>query len=195
MSGLEPDQVKTKMKKVKPVIDEALRIPGRPALPSDPSLPSSVVSTRKLATTAGWDAELIYARGITSTPKLVHIYALRMTRRGNAVTATWYAEVVEGKLTWKLSYSGMLGAWISQKGDVKRFPFTLSSDEMKGVLKSEHMTRLLVMDNHYDTIENGDKEKYFIPEREFRAPYVKVRAPRKTKAELIADDEMDMVLG
>ena len=204
MSGagiMEPDHVKGKMKKAKEVVSEDLRIPARPAEAGDPALPKSVVDARKLATTAGWSCELIYARGITSTPKLVHIYALRMTRDGKQVSATWYADAIEGKLTWKFNYAGTIGGWLTTRKEdgaviVKPFPFTLSSDEMKGLLKAEPMKRVLLMDSQYDSITNEDKSKYFISEAEFRAPYKRVPKPKKkTQEELIADDEMDMVLG
>lgn len=196
MSGLEPDQVKTKMKKVKEVIDESLRIPGRSWETGDPDIPSAARTVRKLASEAGWDIDVVYARGITQTPKLVHMIAFRMMREHQRVTAIWEAPVIEGKLAWKFTYAGTLGGFIAGKeSKVKPFPFTLSSDEMKGILKAEPICRLPLLDAQYETIMNEDKAKYFIPESEFRAPYKKVRAPKKTKAELIADDEMDMVLG
>jgi hypothetical protein len=189
MSGaglMEPDNAKSKMKKVKEVIPEELRIPGRPARAGDPELPTSCRSVRKLAMEAGWDVEVIYARGITSTPKLVHIYALRMVRGGQRVSATWYADATADKLTWKFTYAGMIGTFVIGKKDgsaptPKAFPFTLSSDEMKGVLKGEPMKRILMMDGQYDAIQNEDKADYFIPEAEFRAPYKKAPRPKKEK--------------
>jgi len=171
---MEPDQVRSKMKRAKEVIDESLRIPGREHRDGDPEIPSGARRVRKLAHEAGWDVEVIYARGITQTPKLIHMIALRMRRDHQRVTALWEADARVEKLTWRLGYAGMLGAFITGKENrVNAFPFTLSNDEMKGVLEGEPMTRMLVTNAQYESIENEDKATRFIPESEFRAPYAR----------------------
>lgn len=196
MSGagiMEPDAVKSKMKKVKEVIDESLRIPGRPYQDGDPDFPASARTVRKLAMEAGWSVEVIYARGITPQPKLVHMIALRCQRLNQRVTAVWEADARVEKLSWKFTYAGTLGVFAIGRKDEeavtpKAFPFTLSSDEMKGVLKGEPLHRSIIMDSQYDAITNEDKAEYLIPEREFRAPYVKVKAQPRKKAATIVED-------
>jgi hypothetical protein len=175
---MEPDAVKSKMKKEKEVIDPDLRIAGRPAQAGDPDLPAPARSVRKVAMEAGWEVEVIYARGITSTPKLVHIYALRMKRLHQRVTAIWEADARTEKIAWKFTYAGTLGLFAIAKKDEpsvtpKAFPFTLSSDEMKGVLKAPPIHRQLIMDAQYESITNEDKHEYLIPESEFRAPFAR----------------------
>lgn len=182
---MEPDQVKSKMKKVKEAIDPDLRIAGRPPKAGDPDLPAPARSVRKLAMEAGWTVEVIYARGITPTPKLVHIYALRMNRLHQRVTAIWEADARAEKVAWKFTYAGTLGVFAIGKTDEptvtpKAFPFTLSSDEMKGVLKAEPIHRAVIMDKQYEAILNEDKHEYLISESEFRAPYAR---KKKEKAE------------
>ena len=183
---MEPDAVKSKMKKVKEVIDPDLRIPGRLAQAGDPELPAPARSVRKVAMEAGWDVEVIYARGITATPKLVHMYALRMSRLHQRVTAVWEADARAEKMAWKFTYAGTLGVFAIGKKDEptvtpKAFPFTLSSDEMKGLLKAPPLHRSVIMDAQYEAITNEDKHEYLIPESQFRAPYKK--APRAKKGE------------
>jgi len=180
---MEPDQVKSKMKKVKEVIDEDLRIPGRPPKAGDPEMPNPARLVRKTAMEAGWEVEVIYARGITPQPKLVHMYALRMARLHQRVTAVWEADARAEKTAWKFSYAGILGVFAIGKTTEesvtpKAFPFPLSSDEMKGVLKAEPLHRSVIMDGQYNAITNEDKAEYLIPESEFRAPYVKEKKPR-----------------
>lgn len=186
MSGagiMEPDQAKSKMKKVKEVIDPALRIPGRLALPSDPAQPKPVIATRKMAAEAGWDVETIYARGITDTPKLIHIYGLRMTRATQSVTAIWNADARAAKLEWKFTYAGTLGGFITGNDNtLKRFPFTISSDEMKGLLKAQPTTRILMLDSQYEIVASEDKVERFIPHSEFQAPYKRAPRPKKEEA-------------
>ena len=179
---MEPDQVKSKVKKVKEVIDPDLRIAGRPAQAGDPDLPAPARSARKVAMEAGWEVEVIYARGITPSPKLVHIYALRMKRLHQRVTAIWEADARAEKIAWKFTYAGTLGGFLAGKENrLKAFPFTLSSDEMKGILKAPPIHRQLIMDAQYASITNEDKHEYLIPESEFRAPYVKEKKPRARK--------------
>lgn len=185
---MEPDAVKSKMKRVKEEIDPDLRIAGRPAQAGDPDLPAPARSVRKVAMEAGWDVEVIYARGITQTPKLVHIYALRMRRLHQRVTAIWEADARAEKMAWKFTYAGTLGLFAIGKKDEptvtpKAFPFTLSSDEMKGILKAPPLHRSVIMDAQYDAITNEDKHEYLIPESEFRAPYKRTPRAKKASAE------------
>ncbi len=173
MSGLEPDHVKAKMKKVKEVIDPNLRIKGRPWQSGDPDIPKPVTDLRKSATASGWDVATIYARGITSTPKLVHVYAVQMVRGKQRVTATWEAPVIDGKLTWKFTYAGTLGMWIDAVNNggspiIQPFPFTLNSVEMKRLIKAPPMERHVIMDDQYHASILEDKDEHLISETEFR---------------------------
>ena len=181
---MEPETTKTKMRQVKEVIDPSLCIPGRAPAPGDPDLPPAARSVHKSALENGWSVEVIYAQGITTTPRLVHMYTLRMARGGQGVVGVWTADARSGKMSWSFGYAGIKGVWLlgSAGGvDAQEIAFSLNATEMKAVIKAEPMTRKLISNSQYDSILSEHKDSLFIPEREFRAPYKK--APRAKKGE------------
>lgn len=156
---------------------------GRPIQPGDPDVPGAVTLLRKTAATAGWKVDTLYARGFAypapgRVGKLTHSYAVKMDRANCRVTAIWIAPAVDGALSWKFSYAGVLGVWMLRQIEAepvtpKAFPFTLSSLELKALIKLAPIGRWIISDLQFETIAPEGREARFIRESDFRGMLTK----------------------
>jgi hypothetical protein len=181
MSGgiMEPDVARKsgggKKKDAGPYVHPAPEVNAREPQPGDPDVPAKFTALRKKASLNGWEVETKYARGWThpgplgqGAVVLKHSYALKMVRDGVRAVAIWSAPAVEGKVTWKFSYAGILGSWLHGVTP-KAFPFTLSSIEVNALVVIPTDKRLVLLDQQFESISNDDKGEYFVSESDFRA--------------------------
>lgn len=181
MAGLEPDVARKSQggkKNLGPYKHPDPQVMARDVEPGDPALPAPLISTRKLAVANGWDVLTRYARGFVYVPpgktgKLIHSFSIRISRDNYRAAAVWVAPVEELPLKWSFDYAGMMGVscWGSTPEGFAKFgkqPFTLNSNEFKGLIKTTDRHHFPILDPQYERLEGEAKDEWLMPWEPYR---------------------------